>query len=105
MLFEDMSDLCTSFSSTFRHSKYGETIESIKERNREFANWAQLLLETVNYYGTTGKEWNDQQAQWVNGDVRGPLYCGLNMPLVIPAFNMRIYGPISVTKFIVNNSY
>eukprot|EP01084_Bolivina_argentea_P209994 357580_1 len=52
-LYCDWDQLSTAFSSTFRKQKQFETISSVIQRNREYANWSRLIRETVELYGNT----------------------------------------------------
>ena len=48
--YADLSDLSTQFSSTFRTIDFGKSIEDVKGRNAEYANWICLLRECVEYW-------------------------------------------------------
>eukprot|EP01084_Bolivina_argentea_P304144 525189_1 len=56
ILYTDFSELCTSFSSTFRPMYFGESIESIKKRNRYYFHLSKTLRETVECFGNGGYE-------------------------------------------------
>ena len=90
ILYTDWSDLCTKFSSTFRKLKPYEPIESVKDRNREYAIWSKTLRETVEYFGQMGWEM-DKDKKWNNDNnrVKGPFFCGMSVMMVIPEFNIR----------------
>lgn len=100
ILYCDWTDLCTTFSATFRKQNFYEPIEVTKGRNREFANWSKILRETVELYGQRGWEkrgideekWNED-----NNRIRGPFYCGMSTLMVMPEFSMRLCSPTSTS--------
>eukprot|EP01084_Bolivina_argentea_P313292 542532_1 len=103
ILYTDQSDLCTAFTATFRKKQSWECIESVKQRNREFANWSKLLRETVQLFGQQGYEGNpddpiDRNWNKRNNRVSGPFFCGLNFVMVFPELNIRLCGPTSTSK-------
>ncbi len=51
ILYTDFSDLCSSFSSTFRPIYFGEPLQEIKKRNRNYFHLSKLLRETVECFG------------------------------------------------------
>ena len=85
-LYCGYSALCTAFSSTFRSKTMNESLESIKSRNRDFWWMSKLLRETVQLFGS------DRYQE------SGPFYCGINVIIAIPQFNIRLCGPNSTTK-------
>eukprot|EP01083_Nonionella_stella_P236244 829914_1 len=96
----DETDLCTAFSATFRTNRCYESIESVKNRNAEFANWARILRETVELFGMRGWEKRDQDEKKWNNDhnrTHGPFYCGMGGLMMMPEFNIRLCGPTSVS--------
>eukprot|EP01084_Bolivina_argentea_P269891 458812_1 len=102
VLYTDWSDLCTAFSKTFRSEKRFETILSVKYRNREYANWARLIRETVEYFGNDGW-WEGYPDEYKSKEYdhyyeTGPFFCGMSFLMVIPQFNIRLTGPTSTTK-------
>eukprot|EP01084_Bolivina_argentea_P095077 170928_1 len=92
---EDFSELSSDIASSFRQKTRFEHFDSVKKRNREFWNVNKTLKETVQYFGETGKEWNEENG-WIDKEY-GPFYCGLNIVLYFPQFHIRMYGPISLT--------
>eukprot|EP01084_Bolivina_argentea_P309416 535188_1 len=54
LLYTDWTVLCNKFSATFRGKSEYESLESIKNRNREYANWARILWETIEVFGNWG---------------------------------------------------
>eukprot|EP01084_Bolivina_argentea_P065597 119551_1 len=57
-LYTDFSDLSKEFSRTFRKLQSYELLLSVKIRNAEFAHWARILRETVEYYGQNGDSYS-----------------------------------------------
>eukprot|EP01084_Bolivina_argentea_P003037 5667_1 len=99
IIYCDWSELCTKFSKTFRKTKAWETITSVKNRNSEYANWSRILRETVQYFGSMGWDYSEDE-KW-NEEMNtehGPFYCGINFVLVIPEFNIRLCSPTSTSK-------
>ena len=92
---EDYFRLSTAFSSKFR----GEILNLVKSRNREYWNWSKLLHETVNYFGQTVMEWDDEKG-YISKE-SGPFFCGMSTTLNMTQFNIRMYGPFILTKQIV----
>eukprot|EP01083_Nonionella_stella_P236243 829913_1 len=96
----DETDLCTAFSATFRNNRCYESIESVKNRNKEFANWSRILRETVELFGMQGWEKRDKDEKKWNNDhnrTHGPFYCGMKGLIVMPEFSIRLCGPTSVS--------
>eukprot|EP01084_Bolivina_argentea_P116496 206972_1 len=56
VLWCDTDKLSSVFASTFRKSSATESFSSLKNRNREFANWSRLLRESVELFGSSGVE-------------------------------------------------
>ena len=99
ILYTDLSDLSTNFSSTFRKTKFSDSFNDVKARNAEYANWSRLLRECVEYWGSIGYE-TDKDKNWneLNDRVSGPFYCGMNFCLVVPAYNVRLRCPTSTSE-------
>ena len=55
ILYADVAEIPVALNRTFREQYVCENLNSIKTRNREFANLSKILKETVNYFGQTGK--------------------------------------------------
>ena len=90
ILYCDFSALCTAFSETFRLRDIFEDIESLKARHSKFAHFGRLLVETVRDFGINGRsETPDFE--------KGPFFCGLNCPLNIGTYAIRLNGPCSTT--------
>eukprot|EP01084_Bolivina_argentea_P071675 130243_1 len=99
LLYCDWGKLSTEFSKTFRKIKTYETVEMVKQRNREYRNWSKILRETVQYYGNGGWYYGDDENTNVqNNRQRGPFYCGMSSLLIIPQFNIRLCSPTSTSK-------
>eukprot|EP01084_Bolivina_argentea_P245943 411689_1 len=73
ILYTDISELSTSFSSTFRAIYFGEHLKSIKKRNRNYYNLSKTLRETVECFGNTGDEYGSINHIYYEN---GPFYCG-----------------------------
>ena len=90
ILYCDFSALCTAFSETFRLRDIFEDIESLKARHSKFAHFGRLLVETVRDFGINGH-------YQTSGFEKGPFFCGLNCPLNIGTYAIRLNGPCSTT--------
>ena len=90
ILYCDFSALCTAFSETFRLRDIFEDIESLKARHSKFAHFGRLLVETVRDFGINGD-------RHTSGFEKGPFFCGLNCPLNIGTYAIRLNGPCSTT--------
>eukprot|EP00483_Globobulimina_turgida_P011471 UN11493 len=89
ILFTDLSKLSSHFSATFGAINAKESVNSIKNRNREFAHWSRLLYETVEYYGHGTKIGKGRNKN-------ATFYCG--MPLIyMEPFQIRLNAPTSTT--------
>lgn len=99
ILYCDWSELCKQFSQTFRSMSAFEPIEITVKRNGEYANWAQHLRETVEYFGKYGWDY-DEDERWneENDREKGPFYCGIGIEMVIPEFGIRLCSPTSTSK-------
>lgn len=93
ILYCDFSDLSTAFSATFRLNHVFEDIESLKRRHSEFGHFARLLVETVNDFGIDGYV--------KSGGEQGPWYCGMNCPMNIGSYAIRLDGPCSSSDKLV----
>eukprot|EP01084_Bolivina_argentea_P180246 311394_1 len=87
-LYTDYSNLCKLFCSVFRVKKLAsnsyETINSVTNRNRKYANWAKLLVECVQCYGKIIVR-------------NGKYYRGVNMKFIFKKFITRFHVPLSTT--------
>eukprot|EP01084_Bolivina_argentea_P309420 535197_1 len=100
VMYTDWSDLCKAFSATFRKEKSYESINSVKQRNREYANWSKLLRETVEYYGQMGWCGSPDDIAWnkKHNRVKGPFFSGMSFLMVFPEYSIRLCGPTSTSK-------
>eukprot|EP01084_Bolivina_argentea_P062115 113577_1 len=87
LCYTDCTDLCNSFSSTFRAISMEESLESIKNRNREYWHFSKLIRETVQYFGDKLNDRKDTN----------PFYCGISF-MFIPSFVIRLNSPTSTSK-------
>eukprot|EP01084_Bolivina_argentea_P288706 495577_1 len=98
ILYCDWSDLCNSFSKTFRKIRPYQTIESIKKSNQEYAIWSRILRETVELYGENKSDFYlDDTGKMVYPCV-GPFFCGMSFVMAIPHLNIRLCSPTSTSK-------
>ena len=95
ILYCDFSALCTAFSATFRLRDEFEDIESLKGRHSQFGHFGRLLVELVLDFGINGYKPNilDNNPSYQ----RGPFFCGLNCPLNIGSYAIRLNGPCSTS--------
>ena len=93
ILYTDYTDLATSFSSTFRMNGPFETLESVKKRNQNYYWFAKGLKQLVHSYGQSYK-----RGIGLLSALKGPFFCGLSFVLLMPAFNIKIFGPTSTSK-------
>ena len=80
----DLTDFCTAFSGSFRAEYFGESLESIKGRNRCFFFVAKGLREAVECFGESG-------------EIKGPFYSGMSCVLHLTEFGIRLNGPTSTS--------
>ena len=90
VLYCDYSKLSAAFSRSFRKASRFQTIENIKLRNSKYYYFAKYLRETVEAYGQCSME----------GTLTGPFYCGMNILLEMPSFNIRLCAPTSTSMHI-----
>ena len=86
----DFSEFCTAFSATFRSEFIGETVESIKKRNKSYFNISKGLREAVECFGNNGHMGLTRE--------NGPFYCGMDCLLLLTQFGIRLNGPTSTSK-------
>eukprot|EP01084_Bolivina_argentea_P265484 450022_1 len=86
ILYCNYSKLSFEFTKTFRKNVEWESLESCKQRNKEFAIWSRLLRETVEIYGT--EIWTSK----IN-----ILYHGISCKLVFESFISYFSSPTSCT--------
>ena len=90
ILYTDYTNLSSQFTSTFRQNGLFEPMNVTKERNRKYAYWSKLLLETVQVYGDTGEFWD-------GGMLCGPFYCGMSTVMRMPQFQILLQSPTSTS--------
>eukprot|EP01084_Bolivina_argentea_P307039 530646_1 len=88
ILYCDMSELCTDFSSTFRKKHPSEPTDNVKQRHTKYYHFGKGLVETVTGFGTSFRN---------GGGGRGPFFCGLSVILNIPSFAILLQGPCSTS--------
>ena len=100
----DWTDLCTSFSSSFRAICFEESIGSIKRRHSAYYHLSVLLLESVQIYGHGGvmTTYIADPAFGrvpISGSVRetGPFFCGISAVMPVPEFQIKLMGPTSTS--------
>eukprot|EP01084_Bolivina_argentea_P268186 455453_1 len=90
IIYCDQTDLCTEFTASFRKKSIHEPVNSVKKRNAEFATFARLLRETVEYFGQTGFGnyfgYDDESPQ---NKLYGPFFCGMSFVMVMPEMNIK----------------
>ena len=91
ILYTDLSEYCSRFSSTFRQNTQYESLQSIKKRNGKYWWQSKYIREAVIFYGYDHGEWNKE---------RGPFYSGVDMLLCLEGFSLRLRGPTSTSKHI-----
>ena len=92
ILYCDYGKLCTAFSATFRRQNVFETMESVKQRHSQFANFGRLLVELVLAFGINGhKRFGGPEYQ------RGPFFCGLDRNFNFGSFALTLRGPCSTS--------
>eukprot|EP01084_Bolivina_argentea_P217609 369437_1 len=102
IVYCDFTNLSNHFSSTFRKRKAFEPLTSIKRRNSEYYWLSKILKEVVLAFGQCANgDWDGEsdkndKDQYVN-KLCGPFYCGMNIQINIPSFNIRLCGPTSTT--------
>ena len=99
VLYCDYSKLSAAFSRSFRKASRFQTIENIKLRNSKYYYFAKYLRETVEAYGQCSR------GDYINGKfgvnkLSGPFYCGMNILLEMPSFNIRLCAPTSTSMHI-----
>merc|ERR1712228_1144662 len=93
ILYTDYSAHCSEFSASFRRLSPFEPLEVTKKRNSMFWWMAKTLRETVELFGKCRRYDYDN----VINQQFGPFYCGVNKPMIIPSFNIRLNAPTSTT--------
>ena len=88
ILYCDYYDLTFYFKSTFRKINDTETLQQIKNRNREFWWWSKILTETIELYGK--RICKSKHQVYFHGVTQ----------MAFPAFISHFCGPTSTTPFI-----
>ena len=91
-LYTDFTDLCTEFSKTFRPLNNYETLDSVKERNRDYFFMSKYLRESVELFG-------DYHSIWSNNKLIGPFYSGLSFVALFPITDITLNSPTSTTYY------
>ena len=84
-MYSDFDEMQREFKRHCRRLRNGESMKSVRERNREIAHWSRLLRESVMFWGKTMTK-KDQ------------FYCGVSARLVLRSLNQRFECPLSTTK-------
>ena len=106
ILYKDYTGLSSKFSSTSRKNGIFELLNTSKERNRKYAFWSKLLLETVQVYGQNsiyGRSRGDRRYigdSRNKGELRVPFYCGMSSVMKLPQFHMYLESPTSTSLHI-----
>ena len=100
VLYSDWTELQSEFTKTWRKTKKYQTLEQIKDRNREFYHWSRHIRECVEYYGSQGwhYHYNDDKINKCWNNKKGPFYTGMSQKMLIPEVMIRLNGPTSSTK-------
>ena len=84
-VYTEFDGLQREFKRHCRRLRNGESMKSVRERNREIAHWSRLLRECVMFWGNamTKKE---------------EFYCGISARLVLRSLSQRFECPLSTTN-------
>ena len=96
-LYTDYTEICGKFSESFRILHAFEPLDSVKKRNSAFFWMSKHLRELVECFGHCSGSHTLVNCKWI-GRMFGPFYCGLNVPLNLPSFSMRLNSPTSTSK-------
>ena len=101
ILYTDYSAHCSEFSASFRRLSPFEPLEVTKKRNAMFWWMAKTLRETVELFGQCrhGNSWWNEETKEFEDLFKGPFYSGVNKPMIIPSFNIRLNAPTSTARF------
>ena len=95
ILYTDYTNLSTDFSATFRKNDAFETLTAVKKRNQKYYFFAKGLKEVVAVYG---QRYDDERGGiGLLPALKGPFFCGMSFILMMPAFNIQIFGPVSTS--------
>eukprot|EP01084_Bolivina_argentea_P112299 200295_1 len=95
ILYTDNTVLCTKFSQSFRAIFSYESLESIKQRNREYWWMSKALREAIQIFGDDG--YGDPYDDSIN-ILTGPFYTGMSSERVVYSFNIRLCSPTSTSR-------
>ena len=113
ILYTDYSDYCSDFSSSFRKLSATESFQSVKKRNATYWFQSKYFRESVECYGTSGRnelfdeamKYNIKGFRDIIGNIgtqratdNGPFYTGICQPLILPEFALNIFNPTSTSK-------
>ena len=94
ILYCDYTELSRDFSSTFRKNNTFEPIQSTKKRNQKYYHMARILKEMIYCYGQT-YAWG---GNGLLSSLVSPFYCGMSFVMMMPQFNIKLYGPTSTSN-------
>ena len=92
ILYTDYTELSSNFTGTFRKKNIYEPIQSVKQRNKEYYWFSRRLKECILCFGQSNYSGNGHLSV-----LSSPLYCGMSYILMMPSFNMVLFGPTSTT--------
>ena len=95
VLYTDLSEYCTHFSSTFRQCCRHETLESLKKRNGNYWWQSKFIREAVECYGYDAY---NEEVEYGYNQERGPFYSCIDVIVSVGEFGMRLRAPTSTTK-------
>ena len=94
ILYTDFDALSTAFSSTFRKLEPFETLNSVKMRNQKYYWFAKGLKEVIAVYG---QSYGNGSGIGLLSPLYGPFFCGMSYVMMMPAFDIKIFGPTSTS--------
>ena len=87
ILYCDLDTYSRKFSETFRKLQSHETLQSVKQRNRDFWWQSKSFKEAVELFGYNV----------LSNKYDGPFFTGLSCVLAIPQFLINLYAPTSTS--------
>eukprot|EP01084_Bolivina_argentea_P266194 451415_1 len=98
LIYCNYTTLCTVFSTTFRKVSKSETNESLKLRNREYANMSKYLYEAVNYFGDRVRYSSDlKQNMLPKSWPECGVFHGISTEMLFTHAYGSFFGPLSTT--------
>eukprot|EP01084_Bolivina_argentea_P297762 513035_1 len=100
ILYTDFTKESARFSATFRKLDVFETLLSVKHRNSKYWWWAKTLRETVEIFGCSRGNSDDDHGGEDDGGksgLFGPYFTGLSVVLNVPSFQIRLCSPTSTS--------